>query len=293
MNAHDNDNDGKLWIDTIGGAITVNDWHERDTKGAVVHDVGNQGCNETDDNHEEDWALAAKDWIENAHHPFNDAAAVSSHRTGEWLYNSKHEDDAPGYTIVDGLLHLQEWMTVHLDEAHDGNNQNDDAGVANAIEELCQEETLRQEAWQEQAKHECSQEEEHDLLISVENEPGTILVELTRIEIFQFVDIRSEDESANQQQKDGTDDAANNGDQHVLGIINVGAGNIGISAENGQWNLFEWNHRHPDLSSENNGENHHRWIAVALLVTNKITDSIEDGPADEGCRGSTDKLPIE
>ena len=212
------------------------------------------------------------------------------HGDGQGLHEGQQQHDAPGDAGVHHDLEIQQGLAFHLDGRHDGHQQDDDTRIADGLEEAGQEEVRRQEVGGQEQQHQQEEEKEHGLLHAGQVQTA-VGIQLVRFQIEQLAHVGTEDVLAEHDKEQGAQQADEAGDEHVLGIVDAHAGHGLIGTEHGQGHLLEGDHGLADLGGEDDAEDHHGWVAVALLVAADLAHAVQDAPADERRRRGTGQRP--
>ena len=153
MHAHDHHDQRKFGADVGRLAVAVDNGHQGHTHGAVVHDLGQQGSGQAQEQGKGQRGAAGDDGIKRHHQEGSDAAFRLGHGTGQGLHEGQQQHDAPGDAGVHHDLEIQQGLAFHLDGRHDGHQQDDDTRIADGLEEAGQEEVRRQEVGGQEQQH--------------------------------------------------------------------------------------------------------------------------------------------
>lgn len=290
VDAHDHHDERQLRRHTGGLAEAVDDRHEHHAHGAVVHDLGQGHGGEADEQGKRDGRALAEERRQQLHEKVRDAAARGRHGDGQGLYEGQQQHDAPGDAGVHHDLEIQQGLAFHLDGRHDGHQQDDDTRIADGLEEAGQEEVRRQEVGGQEQQHQQEEEKEHGLLHAGQVQTA-VGIQLVRFQIEQLAHVGTENVLAEHDEEQGAQQADEAGDGHVLGIVDAHAGHGLIGTEHGQGHLLEGDHGLADLGGEDDAEDHHGRVAVALLVAADLAHAVQDAPADERRRRGTGQRP--
>ena len=255
MHAHDHHDQRKFGTDIGRLTVAVNDGHQGHTHGAVVHDLGQQGGGQTQEQGKGQRGAAGDDGIKRHHQEGSDAAFRLGHGTGQGLHEGQ-QHDAPGDAGVHHDLEVQQGLAFHLDGRHDRHQQDDDTGIADALEEAGQEEVLGHEVGGQQQDDQQEQEGQDDLLHAGKDQ-AAVLVQLAHIQMDEFAHVGTEDVLAHDDEEQRAHGADEQGDEHVLGIVDAHTGHGLIGAEHGQGGLLEGDEGHAHLGGEHDTEHHH------------------------------------
>ena len=108
-------------------------------------------------------------------------------------------------------------LPSHLDGRHDGHQQDDDTGIADALEEAGQEEVLGHEVGGQQQDDQQEQEGQDDLLHAGKDQ-AAVLVQLAHVEMDELAHVGTEDVLAHDDEEQRAHGADEQGDEHVLGM---------------------------------------------------------------------------
>ena len=284
MHAERHEDNAHLWRIVAGRAVGEHDGHESYAQGRVVDELGEEGTEGPDAEGEQNLGVLAEDGFQEFHEEGGNAAFRRAHGARKGEREGEKKDDLPGDALVDHLTQGKQRLRVHLDHAHDGDDENADAGGANGVQKAGDNEVLGQEAGGEHAAKQSHQQSEHDLLHRCQDQ-GAVTGDSVDVEVADPADIRGENHSAKQDEDGEDEQSAKEGQEHVGTVVDGNAGQFFVGTHDGQWHGLEGDGGHAELSGEDNTENHHGRIAFTLLVAAQVTDGVEEAPTDEngGC----------
>ena len=100
----------------------------------------------------------------------------------------------------------------------------------------------------------------------------------------ELAHVGTEDVLAHDDEEQRAHGADEQGDEHVLGIVDAHTGHGLIGAEHGQGGLLEGDEGHAHLGGEHDTEHHHGGVTVAFLEAADFAHAVQDAPADDGGR---------
>ena len=150
MHAHDDHNQRQGGLHARGLAEAVNDGHEDDAHSAVVHNLRQQHGGQPDAQSKDHLRAFPEKRHNQLHEKGGNAAVLSGHADGERLDKGKQQHNPPRHTGIDHNLEVEQRLAVNLDGAHDGHQQNDDAGIAYGLEKAGQEVGSQQQGYQQE-----------------------------------------------------------------------------------------------------------------------------------------------
>ena len=113
---------------------------------------------------------------------------------------------------------------------------------------------------------------------------GAFGVKLVDIKIYQPGHVGAEDVATHEHEEDCSKNTDQDGNDHVLAIVDAHAGHGFVGGEDCQGHLLEGNDGHANLGRKDTAEDHHGRIAVTLLVAAQLAYAVENAPAND-CSG--------